>query len=135
MADDGFEDEDEPRGDRNRFARLGEQLTGLLDPESAFRKGQGLVTGVTNATKEELMRIVGSEVRNFLDKMDIADLAQQIVAGLQVDVNMTVKFSRDADGKAQPTITKSDASIRTDGGDEEEDAASPESEEDTSGED
>lgn len=121
--DDEFEPDDERRGDRNRFARFGEQLTGLLDPESAFRKGQGLVTGVTNATKEELMRIVGSEVRNFLDKMDIADLAQQIVEGLQVDVNMTVKFSRDAEGKTQPKVTKSDASVKA-GGEDQDDEAS-----------
>ena len=33
----------------------------------------GLVTGVSQATKEELMRIVGAEVRGFLDKMDIAE--------------------------------------------------------------
>ncbi len=121
--DDEFEPPDEPRGDRNRFARFGEQLTGLLDPESAFRRGQGLVTGVTNATKEELMRIVGSEVRNFLDKMDIADLAQQIVEGLQVDVNMTVKFSRDAAGKTQPKVTKSDASVRAGSDDAEDEPA------------
>lgn len=56
---------------------------------------------------------MGAEVRNFLDKMDIADLAQQIVAGLQVDVQMTVKFSRDEDGKTQPEITKSEASVTT----------------------
>ena len=109
--------EAERSAERNRFQRLGDQLSGLLDPESALRRGQGLVTGVTQATKEELMRIVGAEVRGFLDKMDIADLAQQIIAGLVVDVNMTVKFSMDESGKAQPTITRSEADVRSEGED------------------
>ena len=111
MSDE--EDTRDSRKDRNRFSRLGDQLSGLLDPEAALRRGHGLVTGVTATTKNEITRIVGAEVRNFLDKMDIADLAQQIVAGLQVDVQMTVKFSRDDDGKTQPEITKSEASVTT----------------------
>ena len=118
MANDDEESDprdDGARGDRNRFQRLGEQLSGLLDPEAAIRRGAGLVTGVSQATKEELMRIVGAEVRGFLDKMDIADLAQQIIAGLTVDVHMTVKFSMDEDGKAQPQITRSEADVRTEG--------------------
>ncbi len=97
---------------RTRLGRLGESLTGLLDPEAALRKGQDLVTGVTQATKDELMRIVSSEMRSFLEKMDAADLLQQIIAGLQVDVQMQIKFSRSADGLVQPRITRQDAQIR-----------------------
>ncbi len=117
--------DDEDREDRNRFKRFGDQLSGFLDPESALRRGQGLVSGVTSTTKNEITRIVGAEVRNFLDKMDIADLAQQIVAGLQVDVQMTVKFSRDENGRTQPEITKSEANVKT-SGDEDEDAEADE---------
>ncbi len=109
-------DEREPRrgGDddmRSRLGRLGEQLTGLLDPEAALRKGQDLVSGVTQATKEELMRIATSELRSFLDKMDAVDLLQQVISGLVVDVHMQVKFSRSADGTAQPKITKQSSQI------------------------
>lgn len=111
--------DDEDREDRNRFKRFGDQLSGFLDPESALRRGQGLVSGVTSTTKNEITRIVGAEVRNFLDKMDIADLAQQIVAGLQVDVQMTVKFSRDENGRTQPEITKSEANVKTSGDEDE----------------
>lgn len=117
--------DDEGPEDRNRFKRFGDQLSGFLDPESALRRGQGLVSGVTSTTKNEITRIVGAEVRNFLDKMDIADLAQQIIAGLQVDVNMTVKFSRDENGRTQPEITKSEASVKTVGDDEDEDEDEP----------
>jgi len=106
MADDVEEER------RTRFSRLGEQLTGLLDPESAFRRGQGIVTGVSKATKDELMRIVGAEVRSFLDKMDIADLAQQIIAGLEVDVRMQVKFSRSEEGRASAEIKRGETVVR-----------------------
>ncbi|MGH1348322.1 MAG: hypothetical protein ACRBN8_42600 [Nannocystales bacterium] len=116
--------DEEDREDRNRFKRFGDQLSGFLDPESALRRGQGLVSGVTSTTKNEITRIVGAEVRNFLDKMDIADLAQQIVAGLQVDVQMTVKFSRDENGRTQPEITKSEANVKTSGEDEDADGGS-----------
>lgn len=110
---DGRRGEDDKR---TRLGRLGEQLTGLLDPESALRRGQDLVTGVTQATKEELMRIATSELRSFLDKMDAVDLLQQVIAGLVVDVHMQVKFSRAADGTTQPKITKqtSEISVRDD---------------------
>ena len=115
--------DEEDREDRNRFKRFGDQLSGFLDPEAALRRGQGLVSGVTSTTKNEITRIVGAEVRNFLDKMDIADLAQQIVAGLQVDVQMTVKFSRDENGRTQPEITKSEANVKTSDDDQDDDAA------------
>lgn len=118
--------DEEGHEDRNRFKRFGDQLSGFLDPESALRRGQGLVSGVTSTTKNEITRIVGAEVRNFLDKMDIADLAQQIIAGLQVDVNMTVKFSRDENGRTQPEITKSEASVKTASDEEEAPASSSE---------
>jgi hypothetical protein len=107
----GAASEDDPR--RTRFSRLGEQISGLLDPDSALRRGQDLVTGVTQATKEELMRIVSSEVRSFLDKIDAVDMLQQVVAGLVVDVNMQVRFSRAADGMAQARVTKQDTQIRS----------------------
>lgn len=110
----GEPEEDEDGRERvagARFRRrLSEQLTGLLDPEGAIRRGHGLVSGVTQATKEEVMRIVSSEVRSFLDKMDAVDLLQQVVAGLVVDVDMQIKFSREA-GKLQPEVTSSSTRI------------------------
>ncbi len=111
-GDDPEPDDDNPREQRRRFSRLGEQLTGLLDPESALRRGQGLVTGVTQATKEEFVRIVSSEMRNFLDKMDAADLLQEVIAGLTIDIDMQVRFSKEGDGPAQPEITRQKARIR-----------------------
>lgn len=117
MADEDERDEPEEGAEHREarwgFSRLGEQLSGLLDPEAALRRGQGIVTGVTQATKDEMMRIISGEVRSFLDGMDIADLAQQVISGLVVDVNMQVRFSRSDDGLAQPTITRNETKIRT----------------------
>jgi hypothetical protein len=137
MADEPDDDVDDreddgPRERGSRFQRLGEQLTGLLDPEAAFRRGSGLITGVTQTTKEELVRIISAEVKNFLDKMDAADLLQQVIAGLVIDVNMQVRFSRQGDGPAQPEITRHDAKIRLpsderEGGEARDDGRAPKS--------
>ena len=146
MADDRDRDRDrkppEPEDDvaapRGRFSRLGEQLTGLLDPEAAFRRGTDLVTGVTQATKDEVIRIVGNEVRNFLDKMDAAELMQQVIAGLVVDVTMQVRFSRDPkSGRAQPEITKQKTRLRSSGptGAEPAPAATADDDDDDAGDD
>lgn len=114
---DPHEPRDRPGEARDRqgagFRKLlSDQITGLLDPEGAIRKGQGIVTGVTQATKEEMMRIISAEVRSFLDKMDAVDLMQQVVSGLVVDVNMQVRFRRDGD-QLQPEVTDSSTEIRS----------------------
>jgi hypothetical protein len=103
---DGATPEEERRRGRGSgaFRLFGE----LLDPESRLRRGQELMVG----TKEELVRIVSSEVRNFLDKMDAVDLLQRVVAGLTVDVNLQVRFSRAADKRLEAEVTRNDASFR-----------------------
>ena len=109
------EEADRPRARRGRggpsLLRLGEQLSGLLDPEGRLRRGQEVLGGMTAATKDEFVRIVGAEVRNFLEKMDAVDLAQQVVHGLTVDVNMQIKFSRSDAGGVKSEVTRSDAHI------------------------
>lgn len=101
--------EDEVR-DEVRRRGLG-SLLNLLD--SGARKGGDLVTEVARGSKEEIVRVVSAEVRGFLDKMDIVDLAQEIVSGLKVDAHVQIKFSRDEDGKVQPEVTKSETKLET----------------------
>lgn len=84
-------------------------LLGLLD--SGARRGQDLVTEVAKGSKEELVRVISAEVRGFLDKMDIVDLAQEIVSGLKVEAHVEIKFSRDKDGRVQPEVTKSETKL------------------------
>jgi hypothetical protein len=99
------------------FSRLGEQLTGLLDPEGAFRRGQGIVSGVTQATKEEFMRLFAAEVRAFLQKIDATDLVQEVITGLVLDVKMQVRFSKAEDGKVAPQVSVERTEIRTEADD------------------
>ena len=119
------EDPDEGREERGRRRGRGARTliegiaAGILDPDGPLRRGGEVIGGVTRGTKEELVRIVSAEVRNFLDKMDAVDLLQQVVHGLTVDVNIQVKFSREEGGRTAAKVTRSDARV----GSAEDDAA------------
>lgn len=111
----------EPEGDeRSRaFRRFGDNLlTNLIgDSSAAIRRGQGLVTGVAQDTKEELVRMISAEVRGFLDKMDAAELVQEIVSGLVIEMKTEIRFRRADDGKLEPqfdTKVRSDRSDKSD---------------------
>lgn len=86
------------------FRRFGDSLLSNLigDSSAAIRRGQGLVTGVAQDTKEELVRMISAEVRGFLDKMDAADLVQEIVSGLVIEMKTEIRFRRADDGKLEP---------------------------------
>lgn len=109
---DGEHDRDRER-DRS-FRRLGDQLFSNLIGESgaAFKRGQGLVTGVAQGTKEELVRIFSQEVRGFLDKMDAADLVQEIVSGLVIEMKTEIRFTRAEDGRVEPQIETGETKVR-----------------------
>jgi hypothetical protein len=106
----GERDEGEGRDERDRSRRrLGDSLisTILGDSSAAFKRGQGLVTGVAQGTKEELVRMISAEVRGFLDKMDAADLVQEIVSGLVIEMKTEIRFRRSDDGRLEPEIRTS----------------------------
>ena len=115
------DDDDEtppPREDRlfgsSGFRRkLSDSLTGLLDPDGALGKGKDFVTGVSAATKTEVVRMISAEVRNFLDGMDTVDLMQRVIAGLVIDVKAEIRFSIDPQGQLKSNITTKDTEIRS----------------------
>lgn len=112
------EDDDDPREDRgfttSSFRRkLGEGLAGLLDPDGALGRGKEIVTGVTSATKNEVVRMISAEVRQFLDGMDTVDLLQRVVAGLVIDVKAEIRFSVDADGALKSNIKTDKAVLKS----------------------
>ena len=116
--DDEDDDTPPPREDRlfgtgGFRRRLSEGLTGLLDPDGALGKGKDYVTGVTQATKTEVVRMISSEVRNFLDGMDTVDLMQRVIAGLVIDVKAEIRFSVDPQGQLKSSITTKDTEIRS----------------------
>ncbi len=115
---DDDDDAPPPREDRlfgsSGFRRkISEGLTGLLDPEGALGKGKDFVTGVSQATKTEVVRMVSAEVRNFLDGMDTVDLMQQVIAGLVIDVKAEIRFSIDPAGQLKSSITNKESEVRS----------------------
>ena len=107
-------DEGETRDERDRsFRRLGDSLISSIwgDSSAAFKRGQGLVTGVAQGTKEELVRMISAEVRGFLDKMDAADLVQEIVSGLVIEMKTEIRFRRSEDGRLEPEVRTSEAKL------------------------
>ncbi len=107
-------EEGENREERERsFRRLGDSLISSIwgDSSAAFKRGQGLVTGVAQGTKEELVRLISAEVRGFLDKMDAADLIQEIVSGLVIEMKTEIRFRRSEDGRLEPDIRTSETKL------------------------
>lgn len=119
MRDPEDDDDLPPREDRLGFTsasfrrKLGEGLAGLLDPDGALGKGKELVSGVTAATKNEVVRMVSAEVRQFLDGMDTVDLMQRVIAGLVIDVKAEIRFSIDPEGQLKSTVKTKDSAIKT----------------------
>jgi hypothetical protein len=111
-GEESREERDGPERDRG-FRRLGDSLIGSLfgDSTAAFKRGQGLVTGVAQGTKEELIRIFSQEVRGFLDKMDAVDLVQQVVSGLVIEMKTEIRFRRDETGRLEPDIRTTDTKV------------------------
>ena len=115
---DDDDDPPPPREDRlfgsSGFRRkISEGLTGLLDPEGALGKGKDFVTGVSQATKTEVVRMVSAEVRNFLDGMDTVELMQQAIAGLVIDVKAEIRFSIDPSGQLKSSMTTRESEVRS----------------------
>lgn len=112
-ADDAASDEE--RDDRRYQARFKRMLSDLLDSGAALRRGsQEIVTGVAVGTKDELVRMATGEIRGFLEKLDVADIVQDIVAGLVIEVKAEIKFSRDPNtGKITSKVTTQDVATRT----------------------
>jgi hypothetical protein len=117
--DDDYDDETPPPREERLFGtggfrrRLSEGLTGLLDPDGALGKGKDYVTGVTQATKTEVVRMISAEVRNFLDGMDTVDMLQRVIAGLVIDVKAEIRFSVDPQGQLKSSVTTKESAVRS----------------------
>lgn len=116
---DDAQEESEDAEDPNRAGigrKIGEGiLSSLLEGGAAIRRGQDKVSGVAQGTKEEILRIVGSEVRGFLDKIDVVDMMQQVVSGLVIDVNAQIRIRRDEEGKLATEISEKKVTLGNEG--------------------
>jgi len=108
-------EEREARERERSFRRLGDSLISSIwgDSSAAFKRGQGLVTGVAHGTKEELVRMISAEVRGFLDKMDAADLVQEIVSGLVIEMKTEIRFRRDDSGRIEPDVRTTETRVES----------------------
>lgn len=114
-GDESREERDAAERDRGRRRRADSLIGSLFgDSTAAFKRGQGLVTGVAQGTKEELVRIFSHEVRGFLDKMDAVDLVQQIVSGLVIEMKTEIRFRRDDDGQLEPEVRTTETKVAHD---------------------
>ena len=55
--------------------------------------------------------MIAHEVRGFLDKMDAADLVQEIVSGLVIEMKTEIRFRRDEEGRLEPDIRTAPAKV------------------------
>ncbi|TPV92710.1 MAG: hypothetical protein B7733_24590 [Myxococcales bacterium FL481] len=87
------------------FRRLfADGLSGLLDSGGAIRRGHEAVSELASGTKDEVVRRVSSELRGFLDRLDVTDLAQQVLEGMTLEVTTQVRFRRSEEGQLAPKL-------------------------------
>lgn len=63
--------------------------------------------------KREVVRIVGTEISDFLRHVDISSEVLKVLGSLQVDVSASVRFKR-TDGGVQPDVS-GDSSVKVEG--------------------
>ena len=104
---------EEERGDGGRaFDLLRKGLDALVASEGVVRDAREVVgenareavsrvAQGTDWTKKELVRIVAGETRSFLDHIDLAGLASQILREHEVDISVKLSFRRKENEEAE----------------------------------
>ncbi len=69
----------------------------------------------TDRTKREIVRIVASEVKDFLRHVDLSSEVIKVLTSVQADVKLSVRFRRNADGKITPEVEATEPSEGEDG--------------------
>ena len=77
-----------------------------LPREAVTRVAQG-----TERTKREVVRIIGAEVRSFLEHVDAPGVLSQALQRLEMDVTLKVGFRRREDGVLKPEIAVTEQSV------------------------
>ena len=70
-----------------------------LPAEAANRLLQG-----TKDTKNEVMRLAGAEVKNFLEHLDLVGVFSDVLERMDVDVQLKVRFKRNEEGELEPQV-------------------------------
>ena len=70
-----------------------------LPAEAANRLVQG-----TKDTKNEVLRLAGTEVKNFLEHLDLVGVFSDVLERMDVDVQLKVRFKRNEAGELEPEV-------------------------------
>ncbi|MEE2835537.1 MAG: hypothetical protein VYB65_05910 [Myxococcota bacterium] len=70
-----------------------------LPAEAANRLMQG-----TKDTKNEVMRLAGNEVKNFLEHLDLVGIFSDVLERMDMEVELKVKFTRNEHGELEPQV-------------------------------
>jgi hypothetical protein len=77
-----------------------------LPREAVSRVAQG-----TERTKREVVRIIGAEVRTFLEHVDAPGVLSQALERLEMDVALKVGFRRRGDGALKPVVEVTEKTV------------------------
>ena len=104
------QDNDAERGLGRKLLRTG--LGALLVSESVVREvvkelpaeaANRLVQG-TKDTKNEVLRLAGNEVKNFLEHLDLVGVFSDVLERMDVDVHLKMSFTRNDEGELEPQV-------------------------------
>lgn len=70
------------------------------------------VVAQAEVTKKEMFRIVGREVRTFLEQSNISQAIAGALADTTVEITTTIRFKPNADGGVTPEVTSRASDIR-----------------------
>ena len=70
-----------------------------LPAEAANRLMQG-----TKETKNEVMRLAGGEVKNFLEHLDLVGIFSDVLERMDMEVELKVRFHRNEAGELEPQV-------------------------------
>jgi len=103
-------DQDDDRSLGRKLLRTG--LGALLVSESVVREvvkelpaeaANRLMQG-TKETKNEVMRLAGGEVKNFLEHLDLVGVFSDVLERMDMEVELKVRFTRNEDGELEPQV-------------------------------
>lgn len=66
------------------------------------------ILSTTDRTRRELVRIVASEVGDFMKHVDFASEVTKILTSVQADVHVSVRFKRNPDGGVEPRVARAE---------------------------
>ena len=58
----------------------------------------------TKDTKNEVMRLAGNEVKNFLEHLDLVGIFSDVLERMDMEVELKVKFTRNEHGELEPQV-------------------------------